>query len=50
MNGLKIAWVTPNLRFDTDRQQQRCAPLLAAGQAARWASQSTITEEEALAK
>ena len=30
----------PNIRFDTDRQQRRCAPLLAAGQAARWASRA----------
>ena len=28
----------PNLRFDTDRQQRRCAPLSPAGQAGRWPS------------
>ena len=32
--------VTPNLRFDTGRQQRRPVPLLAAGQAGRWASRS----------
>ena len=30
--------VTPNPRFDTDRQQRRCAPLSPAGQAERYAS------------
>ena len=37
--------MTPNIRFDTDRQQRRCAPLLAAGQAGRWASQETLAAE-----
>jgi hypothetical protein len=42
--------VTPNLRFDTDRQQRRWAPLSPAGQAGRWAAHPSVVVNQPTAK